>query len=176
MKDVESRVMAELFKNSRRSDRELAKQLRVSQPTVTRVRTRLEKEGIIREYTIIPDFSKLGFKLVSIVFGRLKEPVSQKTISDLRGHAAEMRALEQGNPSPTIVSMKGIGCEADYVSVAFHKTYSEYTQFIAYVRQFPHVKVDQIKSFLIDLQDRSHMRYLTLSVFADYLLRTKEDS
>ena len=87
-------------------------------------------------------------------------------------HATEM---EKNNPSPTIVTMRGIGCNADYVSVSFHKTYSEYTQYIQYVRQFPGVKVDDIKSFIIDLQDKGHFRYLTLSVFADYLLRKKEN-
>jgi DNA-binding Lrp family transcriptional regulator len=40
------------MKNSRRSDRELALVLGISQPTVTRLRTRLEKEGIIKEYTM----------------------------------------------------------------------------------------------------------------------------
>ena len=43
MKDFELKLISELMKNSRRSDRELAKILQVSQPTVTRVRTKLEK-------------------------------------------------------------------------------------------------------------------------------------
>ncbi|MCJ7633616.1 winged helix-turn-helix transcriptional regulator [Candidatus Bathyarchaeota archaeon] len=72
MKDVELKLIAELTKNSRRSDRELAKQLRVSQPTVTRIRNRLEKEGIIREYTIIPDFTRLGYQMASIAFAKMK--------------------------------------------------------------------------------------------------------
>ncbi|MCJ7633615.1 hypothetical protein MUP77_14655 [Candidatus Bathyarchaeota archaeon] len=87
----------------------------------------------------------------------------------------QAREMEKKNPSPTIVSMRGIGCNADYVSVAFHKTYAEYAQYMEYIRQFPQVKVDEIKSFVIDLLDeKGHFRYLTLSVFADYLLRTKE--
>jgi DNA-binding Lrp family transcriptional regulator len=172
LRDVELRLIAELTKNSRRSDRELAKRLHISQPTVTRNRTKLEKEGAIREYTIIPDFARLGYQMASITFARLKEPTSQKTIDEVMRHAGEM---EKKNPSPTIVSMRGIGCSADYVSVAFHKNYSEYAQYMQYIRQFPQVKVDEIKSFVIDLLDEGHFRYLTLSVFADYLLRTKKD-
>lgn len=173
MKNVELKLLGELSRNSRRSDRELAKQLHVSQPTVTRIRNRLEKEGFIREYTIIPDFNKLGYQMASITFARMTETPSQETITDIRKKARE---LEKGNPSPTIVSMRGIGCEADYVSVAFHKDYSEYAEYSRYIRQFPHVKVDEIKSFVIDLNDQNHFRYLTLSVFADYLSRTKESS
>jgi DNA-binding Lrp family transcriptional regulator len=44
MKDIERRLVSELMINSRRSDRQLAKALAVSQPTVTRVRAKLEKE------------------------------------------------------------------------------------------------------------------------------------
>jgi DNA-binding Lrp family transcriptional regulator len=48
------------MKNSRKSDRQLARAIGTSQPTVTRIRSRLEKEGYIKEYTMIPDFGKLG--------------------------------------------------------------------------------------------------------------------
>jgi DNA-binding Lrp family transcriptional regulator len=65
MKKIEWMLLSELMKNSKQSDRELAKKIGASQPTVTRTRTRLEKEGYIKEYTIIPDFSKFGFELMS---------------------------------------------------------------------------------------------------------------
>jgi DNA-binding Lrp family transcriptional regulator len=42
MKDVELRLISELMKNSRRSDKELAKVIGVSQPTVTRIRLKLQ--------------------------------------------------------------------------------------------------------------------------------------
>jgi DNA-binding Lrp family transcriptional regulator len=170
LKDVELKLIAELIRNSRRSDRQLAKQLHVSQPTVTRTRNKIEKEGFIKEYTIIPDFARLGYKMASITFAKLKELPSEKTFEDVGRQAAEM---EKKNPSPTITAMRGIGCDADYVSVAFHKTYSEYTQYMRYLREFPHVKVDEIKSFVINLSDKGHFRYLTFSALADYLLRTE---
>jgi DNA-binding Lrp family transcriptional regulator len=174
LKNVELKLIGELSKNSHRSDRELAKQLHVSQPTVSRMRTKLEKEGIIREYTIVPDFIKLGYQMASITLAKMKEPPSKETIAEIR---RQTRELEKKNPSPTIVSMNGIGCNADYVSVAFHKTYSEYTEYMKFISQFPQVKVGEIQSFVIDLCAReNHLRYLTLSVFADYLSRKKESS
>ena len=48
MKDVELKLISELMKNSRRSDRELAKTLGVSQPTVSRTLKRLETEGTLK--------------------------------------------------------------------------------------------------------------------------------
>ena len=68
MKDIEVKVLAELMRNSRISDRELAKAIGVSQPTITRTRTKLESEGIIEEYTLIPDFKKLGYELMAFLF------------------------------------------------------------------------------------------------------------
>jgi DNA-binding Lrp family transcriptional regulator len=61
LKKVELKVLSGLIKNSKISDRELAKTIGVSQPTVTRARTRLEKNGYIQEYTAIPNFAKLGY-------------------------------------------------------------------------------------------------------------------
>ena len=55
MKDVELKLISELIKNSRRSDRELAKAIGISQPTVSRIRVRLEKQGLV-DYSAVPDW------------------------------------------------------------------------------------------------------------------------
>ena len=68
MKELERRLIAELIRNSRRSDRELAKAVGCSQPTVSRMIKRLEKEGYIKEYTMIPDFHRLGYEIMALTF------------------------------------------------------------------------------------------------------------
>jgi len=45
-------LLLELLKDSKRSDRELARVLGVSQPTVSRMRSRLVKEGMIRSSSV----------------------------------------------------------------------------------------------------------------------------
>jgi len=55
MKTKVRKFLLELLKDSKRSDREIAKVLGVSQPTITRMRNRLVQEGVIQEFTIIPD-------------------------------------------------------------------------------------------------------------------------
>ena len=59
-------ILSELMKEAKMSDREVAERLRVSQPTVTRRRKRLEKAGIVREYTAIPDFQRVGYHIMAI--------------------------------------------------------------------------------------------------------------
>lgn len=61
-------LLYELMKNSKRSDRELAKIVRVSQPTITRMRKSLEKNEYVREYTVMPAFEKLGFEVLAFNF------------------------------------------------------------------------------------------------------------
>jgi DNA-binding Lrp family transcriptional regulator len=173
LKDVDLKLVSELLKNSRRSDRDLAKSLGVSQPTVTRVRTRLEREGIIREYTVIPDFARLGFEIASMTFARLKEPMSHEATEEIMKTAKEM---EKKNPAATLLEMNGIGCDAERVVIALHKNYSEYTDFLRFVKQYPWVKVDEIKSFIIDLSDKTHFRRLTFSALADRVPSMKQDA
>jgi len=48
MREIEWKVLSELMKNSKLSDRELARKLGSSQPTVTRTRRRLEEKGYIK--------------------------------------------------------------------------------------------------------------------------------
>ena len=65
------RLVSEMLKNSKKSDRELAGILGVSQPTVSRTRARIEKE-YIKTYTIIPDFQKLGYQIMAFTLAKMK--------------------------------------------------------------------------------------------------------
>jgi DNA-binding Lrp family transcriptional regulator len=76
LNESELKLVSELMKNSRRSDRDLSRILGVSQPTVSRIRKKLEKEGYIEEYTIIPDFVKLGFQLMSFILVKISVGLS----------------------------------------------------------------------------------------------------
>jgi DNA-binding Lrp family transcriptional regulator len=82
MKETELKLISELMKNSRRSDRELAKAIGTSQPTVSRMIQKLEKQGIISEYTMIPDFTKLGYSLLTISRSRAR---SRRKLTRNRG-------------------------------------------------------------------------------------------
>jgi DNA-binding Lrp family transcriptional regulator len=79
LKPMDFQIMWELIKDSRKSDMQLAKIIGVSQPTVTRKRTNLEK-GFIEGYAAIPNFDKIGFKIVAFTFvkSRLKYATKQE--------------------------------------------------------------------------------------------------
>ena len=125
MKVLELRLIAELMKHSRRSDRELAKIMGVSQPTVTRTRAKLEREGLI-EYTAVPNFAKLGFDVLAISLIK----------RDLRKYAYDLERAKNyvGKMSQFIFIAGGMGADIDRIAVSVHKNYSEYTQFMQDVR------------------------------------------
>jgi len=57
-------VLKSLVEHPRWSDRHVATVAGVSQPTVTRIRRKLEEGGYLY-FTAIPNFSKLGFEIVA---------------------------------------------------------------------------------------------------------------
>jgi len=172
MKDIELELVIELLKNSKRSDRELARAIGVSQPTVTRTRTRLEEQRIIKEYTIIPDFSKLDLGLMSITFTKMAGQPSEEDIVDLKKRASNMMS---GHPSALILGNLGMGLNADYVAIAFHRNYSEYSEYMKDIKGFPRVNIDETRSFLINLLDKNQFQPLSFYHLAGYLAKAKED-
>jgi DNA-binding Lrp family transcriptional regulator len=169
MKDAEFRLISELMKNCCRSDRELAKAMGVSQPTVSRTKARLEKEGYILEYTIIPDFKKLGYHLFSLTFFAMNKGMS----------SGEMRnAVESGLrrvaevPSNVVLIERGIGLHFDSFMASFHKDYSSYTSLMDKVRTSKYIDLKTVESFIVDLDDDVQYRYLTYSTLAKHLLET----
>ena len=65
MKKNELKILKEMMKNPKWSDRAIAQIAGVSQPTVTRMRHKLENKGIIESYQIIPNLAKLGFEIIA---------------------------------------------------------------------------------------------------------------
>jgi DNA-binding Lrp family transcriptional regulator len=174
MKETELKLISELMKNSRRSDRELAKAIGTSQPTVSRMISRLEKEGVVREYTVIPDFQKLGYSLAALTFGRVKDEFRRPEMLD----AARRKFVKSFNETAfeVILDERGRGMEYDGVIVSFHRSYSEYTDFKRWIKQMPFIDASRLDSFLIDLNDKVHHRYLTFSYLAKHVLQNSKDT
>lgn len=166
LKDLNLRLITELMRNSRRSDRELAKALGVSQPTVSRIVRRLEQEGYIKEYTMIPDFGKIGFQILAFSFYKLIENVPPQDIEKRRKFIREDLRKE---PMPHILGMSGMGLGADRVIVTFHEDYASYLEFLARVRRNPFIKAGRIDSFMVSLADTNHFSNLTFLELADYM-------
>jgi DNA-binding Lrp family transcriptional regulator len=126
LKPIDYKLLFELMKDSHRSDRQLAKALGVSQPTVTRRRAMLEK-NYIEGYTIIPKFGKIGFELGAFTF--LKSKLKQQTGQEKDIALKKLNEWYTNQPNVLCVQ-DGRGMGWDAVCVSLHKSFSDFAKFI----------------------------------------------
>ncbi|MGD8545420.1 MAG: winged helix-turn-helix transcriptional regulator [Candidatus Bathyarchaeota archaeon] len=167
MKTIELKVLSELMKNARLSDRELAKRVGCSQPTATRVRNKLEGNAFIKEYTTIPDFSKIGYEIMAFTFFKFSRVNTQEEIEKVR---KIIRTGLQRGVDEVIMAERGMGMEYNGVAISLHRRYSDYTKFIDDLQQYSDILgVSEARSFLVNLRDPIQYRYLTLATLAKHL-------
>jgi len=136
------RLLYALIKGSRRSDRELAKVLNVSQPTVTRQRTILEKEKYINEFTIIPNLTKMGYDFIAVSFMAWTE-----SRPELMEKAKEWTKAR----SCVIYAANGEGFSMSSILVSVHKDYASYSKLITDLRRDWQPNLKSTETFIISL-------------------------
>ena len=170
MKNIKLKLLSELLKNSKASDRELAAKLGVSQPTVSRMRAKLEKEGFIKEYTLIPDFSKLGFEIMAVSFVKFEKELTEPEIGKMYDFADKF--LNE-NPYAFLMAAAGNGLGYDRLIISLHENYTDFVKFVKASRAVPLAELAAFDSFTISLSAK-HYQPLTFSALADYLLTMKQ--
>jgi len=156
LKSSDYRLLSELIRNSRRSDRELAKVLHVSQPTVTRRRAILEKE-LIESYTAIPKWEKLGYELFAITFVKIKAVIASKEkYSETRKKGLEWMTKQ----SCIIMSGACRGMGVDSFMISLHKSYKDYDEFLRSHRLELGEFVEDVQSILVNLGGKEILKPL----------------
>jgi DNA-binding Lrp family transcriptional regulator len=127
MDDTDGMIIEALRKNSRRSYRELAKEVGLSPAALINRVKELEKERIVKGYTVSLDLLKLGYEFmgfvsISIDAGKLIE--TQEKISKLRG----------------VYSVYDLTGEYDSVALIVAKSRNEFSGLIKKIHNTPHVK------------------------------------
>jgi DNA-binding Lrp family transcriptional regulator len=126
LKPIDYKILFELMKDSHRSDRQLAKSLGVSQPTVTRRRAMLE-ENFIDGYTVIPKFGQIGFGIAAFTF--LKSKLKYKTGEEKTEALQKMKDWYLKQPNVVLV-LDGRGMGWDAVCISLHEDFSSFSEFI----------------------------------------------
>ena len=151
-KELARQLLRELLKNSTRSDRELAKVLKVSQPTITRTRRKLEREGIIQDYTIIPNFRKMGFEILALTFVKMRpEILTPETMREARKYAAKF-------PN-AIFASTGEGLGMTGVIISLHKNYTEYHHRVNQLRVDWKEVTEDIQTFIVSIGEGEYKRF-----------------
>lgn len=151
------KLLFELVKNSKKSDRDLAKILGVSQPSISRLRKVLEREAIL-QYTLIPNLSYLGFDIVAFTFVRSKELV------DILIEKGKKWTKEQPN---VVYASTGHGIEADALVVSMHKDYAGFVRFFQNFRRDWGEHLEDFKTFFISINGSFAMKNFSFNFIAD---------
>ncbi len=82
LKERERKVLIELLKDGRKPDKHIANDLHMTQPTVTRIRQKLETRGVIRAYRPDLNEKKLGFTITVVTFFAWRDTSQIKEIKE----------------------------------------------------------------------------------------------
>ena len=157
--DRMKKLLLELLKNSHRSDRQLAREMGTSQPTVTRIRNKLEKNGWIKEYTIVPNFEKMEIQLMAITI--LKTHWKKESVE--KGRKASMTR-------PNVIfsaRAEGMGGR-NVVVISLHRDYPSYADFIENIMKEYAEDIETYDTLFISLKGRV-AKPLSLSYLAELL-------
>ena len=125
--EIDKKILAELLLNSKRSYRELAKAIGMSAATVINHVQRLESAGVIREYTLMLDFERLGFELTV---------VTEMTVS--RGKLLETQ--EKIAKLPYVCVVYDVTGEIDSIVIAKFRNRRELSEFPKDLLSMPFVE------------------------------------
>lgn len=162
LKPADYELLFELIKNSHRSDRQLAKVLRISQPTITRRRKLLEKD-FIQEYTAIPKFEKIGYGLIAFTF--VKSALREATLEQKKEAIAKGKEWAMKQPC-VVFALYAQGMGWDGLAISFHNDYSGYVAFMRKLRTEASEFVIECESFLSLLTPESVIKPPSLKYLA----------
>lgn len=135
LKKREKEVFVQLLADARMPDKHIAKLLATTQPTVTRIRQKLEKTGYIKGYRPIIDLQKLGIGILALTLFRIAdfsktEEIKKNVIPDLR-RMPEVILVAEGEgmgKTSVIVSMHKDFPDFEEWMIALRKKYGKYME------------------------------------------------
>ncbi len=175
LRDVDYRILFELMKNAKISDRKLAAKIGVSQPTVTRRRARLEKEELI-EYAAIPDLDKLGYQIMAFSFSKW---TTQALTEVLPAKEFDKQVQLFFSKYPNVIfAATGIhGVEGmNSVSISVHRDFSGYHGWVNDVKATWGENIAKFDSYVISLKKENIVRQITMKHLPKCIEQTRDDN
>jgi len=171
LKDIDYKIISELIKNSKLSDRKLAKVLGVSQPTISRKRARFEREGLL-DYTAIPDFEKFGFEIMAFSFYSWTPEANKELAQNREEILKKLSAFLSMHPN-IFFSSNGRGFRMERMMISIHKSYTDYVKLMNDVNEEWGMYVDKSDSFIVSLKKDVVGRRLSFKNLGEILSRER---
>jgi len=163
LKSIDYTILFALMKNSKISDRQLAREIGVSQPTVTRRRARLEKEAI-DGYTAIPKWAKIGYEILAITFVKSNQSLGLKGNFEAAYEKGRKWLMKHPN---VLMSGGSRGMNMNGFMISVHKSYSDFDKFMSdHKRELGDMFTD-IQTAIVNLEGNDILKPLHLKYLAD---------
>ena len=144
------RLLHELLNDSCRSDRELSRELEVSQPTVSKMKKELLEKGLIHGFIALPNFHKIGYELMAITLVKVNPPLA--STKDRQKYHELVQNWMMEKPNVVFSSyIRGLGF--DGLIISFHKSYNDFDQFILNHNQDLGHLLGDVKSLIVNLDE-----------------------
>jgi len=125
--DIDRRIVALLAQDSRKSIRDLARELGLAPSTVHARLRRLVAEGVIRRFTVLPDYEALGYGVTALILLQ----VEGGKIIDIGEYIAR---------DPHVIMVYDITGDYDLAVVAKFRSVSDLDRFLKSINRLPYVK------------------------------------
>ncbi len=148
IKKSDLKLLFEFVKNCKRSDREIAKVVGVSQPTITRKRTKLVETGLIKQFTAIPSLDRIGYEIAALTFTNMKASTSE-SLKSLKNKERDWAKKHD----EIVFASAGLGMDMNGVIISVHKNYTDYQNFLTELRTNWAEHIVNMRSFILSLRD-----------------------
>lgn len=154
----EAKVLIALMRNGRAADKHIASAYNTSQPTVTRIRQKLEKEGYIQSYMPIVDLRKIGLKMIVVTLFRIS---TFSKLNYIKKHVLPyLRRLPQ-----VVIIAEGEGMSGKTSMImSVHKNFEDYQKMILDLREKFDRFVTDIDQFEISTERIYKMSMISPSI------------
>lgn len=125
--ELDLAIIRELIKDGRASYRSIAKKLGISVATVASRVTALEKDGVIKGYTVLVDYEKLGYEITAVI----ELTISKGKLIEVQRQVAE---------KPNVSSVYDVTGETDSIIVARFRNRDELNKFVKWLLSIPYVE------------------------------------
>jgi DNA-binding Lrp family transcriptional regulator len=128
LKKREKEIFAQLLTNGRMPDKHIAKLLNTTQPTVTRIRQKLEKSGFIKGYKPVVDLQKLGIGIMALTLFRIAD--FSKTDEIKKNVIPNLKKMPE-----VILVAEGEGMGKTSLIISMHKDFPDFEEWMINLRK-----------------------------------------
>ena len=125
--DIDVKLLKLLAQNSRASLRELARSLGVAVSTVHARLQKLVREGLIKRFTIVPDYERLGYPITAVILVSVEGGAIEEVATRLR-------------EEPNLIAVYDVTGDYDIVLVGKFRSMSELNLFLKRLNKMHAIK------------------------------------